>query len=111
VLSLVIRDATGRPIDIALCRLRPLDAPAIVLEATTDKNGRVDFLFSGPARAHVLHAPGRGTAPVAETPLTQEITLGGDCANGGREVVNAAAEGKAAARAIGRDLEEARPDA
>ena len=29
---------------------------------------------------------------------------GGDCANGGMEVVNAAAEGKAAARAIHADL-------
>lgn len=32
---------------------------------------------------------------------------GGDCANGGKEVVNAAAEGKRAARAIDQDLREA----
>jgi glutamate synthase (NADPH/NADH) small chain len=32
------------------------------------------------------------------------VYAGGDCANGGKEVVNAAAEGKAAARAIDRHL-------
>jgi glutamate synthase (NADPH/NADH) small chain len=32
------------------------------------------------------------------------LYAGGDCVNGGREVVNAVAEGKAAARAIHADL-------
>jgi glutamate synthase (NADPH/NADH) small chain len=32
------------------------------------------------------------------------VYAGGDCVNGGKEVVNAVAEGKAAARAIDADL-------
>jgi dihydropyrimidine dehydrogenase (NAD+) subunit PreT len=32
------------------------------------------------------------------------LYAGGDCVNGGKEVVNAVADGKAAARAIDRDL-------
>jgi glutamate synthase (NADPH/NADH) small chain len=32
------------------------------------------------------------------------LYAGGDCVNGGKEVVNAVAEGKAAARAIDADL-------
>ena len=36
------------------------------------------------------------------------LYAGGDCVNGGKEVVNAVADGKAAARAIDRDLGQPR---
>jgi glutamate synthase (NADPH/NADH) small chain len=39
------------------------------------------------------------------------LYAGGDCVNGGKEVVNAVGEGKAAARAIDADLGRPRPTA
>ena len=40
----------------------------------------------------------------AAAPACRGVYAGGDCVNGGKEVVNAVAEGKAAARAIDADL-------
>ena len=47
---------------------------------------------------------GRVQADASGRTSVRGLYAGGDCVNGGREVVNAVAEGKAAARAIDADL-------
>jgi glutamate synthase (NADPH/NADH) small chain len=61
--------------------------------------------------ALALHENGRVKVDASGRTSVRGIYAGGDCVNGGREVVNAVAEGKAAARAIDEDLGRPRASA
>jgi dihydropyrimidine dehydrogenase (NAD+) subunit PreT len=101
VRTAVVRGASGRatvepipgsefqlPCDMAIAAVgqkKAEDWLCAVFPRLTLENGRVK-----------VDASGRTSLP--------RLYAGGDCVNGGREVVNAVAEGKAAARAIDEDL-------
>ena len=97
-------DASGRP------------SPVPVAESEHEIAGDVVILALGQAGARSalpglpadIAFAGRHIAVTSETGATTRAGwfAGGDCANGGREVVNAAAEGMRAARAIDRYLRD-----
>jgi glutamate synthase (NADPH/NADH) small chain len=86
---------------------RPIDGSEHVLEAQlvllAIGQSKLDALVEGLQGVRT----DRGRIVVDDEQATGRsgVWAGGDCANGGKEVVNAAAEGKAAARAIHRHLD------
>jgi glutamate synthase (NADPH/NADH) small chain len=93
----VVRDASGKVTSLALTDGRELPADLIVLGIGQSKLREVAQAFSG------VQVSDRGT--IVADPLTgrtgnPKVYAGGDAVSGGQEVVNAAQEGKRAARAI-----------
>jgi glutamate synthase (NADPH/NADH) small chain len=88
------------------------DDKKVVAGSEHDIDAELVLLAIGQAKLGelVAHLPGmkleKGRIVVDENGFTgrPKVWSGGDCANGGKEVVNAVAEGKRAARAIDRQL-------
>ena len=80
--------------------------PADTVIKATGQTARADFFKAIPG---IVLDGGRPVHdPITMQTKNPRYFVGGDCANGGKEVVNAVAEGKRAARAIQRWLETGR---
>jgi glutamate synthase (NADPH/NADH) small chain len=88
--------------------LEALPADWIVVAIGQSRLAQTAALFPGVA----VDAGGRIVVdPATGRTGNRKVYAGGDCANGGKEVVNAVAEGKAAASAILRELASREPAA
>lgn len=93
--------ADGRPA-VEMGDEPPFDVPADVVLRATGQATRQSLLTELPD----VETDGRGRVVVDEEQRTTRagVWAGGDCVNGGKEVVNAVAEGMAAARSIDAEL-------
>ena len=94
-------DADGRPA-VVTSEAPPFDVHADIVVRATGQATRQSLLADLPDVA----TDGRGRIIVDDEQRTSRpgIWAGGDCVNGGKEVVNAVAEGMAAARSIDEEL-------
>jgi glutamate synthase (NADPH/NADH) small chain len=97
----VVEDETGRP-TVRPVKGSEFQIPCDMAITAVGQTKAVDWL----GRTFPGLALDRGRVKVDTEGRTsiRGLYAGGDCVNGGKEVVNAVADGKAAARAIDRDL-------